>query len=100
MTEAKPRDFASFAPLVVEHARREDPAGRELMRLAAGHIDALAARLLALGPPRLSLVGGLAPHVSGWLAPETLQALVPPTGDALSGALRLAREHAEALGLA
>ena len=99
MTDAKPRDFASLAPLVVEHAR-EDPAGAELMRLAAGHIEALAFRLFDLGAPRLSLVGGLANPLAPWLSPELTNRLVPPEGDALAGALRLAEAHARSLGLA
>src|SRR5438309_278861 len=54
-SNASPRDFGTLAPLVVEHASRGDAAGAELMRLAAGHMDALAARLIALGAHRLAL---------------------------------------------
>jgi glucosamine kinase len=43
------------------------------------------------------LSGGLAPSLEPWLAAETRSRLVPPAGDALSGALRLAREEAAAL---
>jgi glucosamine kinase len=95
--EARPRDFARLAPAVVEHARRGDPIGRELMRLAAGHIDELARRLIACGAPRLCLAGGLAEHLEPWLAEDTRQRLTPPRGDALSGALALARAEADAL---
>jgi glucosamine kinase len=92
---ASPRDFGTLAPLVVDHARRADPAGVELMRLAAGHIDALAARLVALGAQQLALVGGLAPHMREWLSDSTRAHLVPPAGDALDGAVQLARAAAE-----
>jgi glucosamine kinase len=98
MTQAKPRDFASLAPLVVEHAGAGDPVGVELLSLAAAHIDALARRLLALGVPSLSLVGGLAPHLAARLAPDIAKALLPPAGDALDGALHLAALRARALG--
>jgi glucosamine kinase len=60
------------------------------MRHAAAHIDLLATRLLALGVPRLSLAGGLAPHIAGLLSDTTRERLVPPKGDALDGALLLA----------
>ena len=40
----------------------------ELMRLAAGHIDVLAARLGALGVPRLALAGGLSSSMAPWLS--------------------------------
>jgi len=88
---AAPRDFGSLAPLIVDHASANDPLGIELMQLAGGHIDSLASRLLSFGATRLALAGGLAAHVERWLAQETKVHLVPPAGDALEGALRLAR---------
>jgi glucosamine kinase len=92
--EASPRDFAALAPRVVEHAGRGDEIAVELMRLAAAHIDRLAARLIALGAERLALVGGLAPYIEPELSADTKRHLVPPAGDALEGALRLARAAA------
>jgi glucosamine kinase len=96
---AGPRDFAAFAPRVVEHVARNDGAAVELMRLAAGHVDALAARLVAFGVERLALAGGLAEAITPWLGPGTARHLVAPVGDALDGALRLARaaESAETM---
>lgn len=94
MGQARPRDFAVLAPLVLEYAARNDPASRELLTAAGQHIDAIARRLAALGVPRLALSGGLATGIEPWLAPDTRQLLVTPIGDALSGALRLAREAA------
>jgi glucosamine kinase len=91
MGSAKPRDFAALAPLVVEHARRSDAAACDLMRLAALHIDGLAARLIQHGPIRLALAGGLAEGIEPWLSGETRRRLVAPAGDALDGALQLAR---------
>jgi glucosamine kinase len=88
---ARPHDCGSLAPLVVDYAKRFDPVALELMQSAAGHIDTLASRLIELGAQRLALTGGLAPHVKPWLAQQTLAHLVMPAGDALDGALRLAR---------
>jgi glucosamine kinase len=92
---ARPTEFGRFAPLVVEHAAQEDHAAVELMQHAARHIDALAARLMELGADRIALMGGLAPHLESWLMPQTRQYLVQPEGDALDGALRLARAVAD-----
>jgi glucosamine kinase len=94
MTGALPRDFARFATLVVEHASQGDAVAVELMRLAGGHIDELAARLIALGAHRLALDGGLAESMEPWLADATRRHLVPARGDAMDGALQLAREAA------
>ena len=88
---ARPRDFGRLAPLVLDHAAREDIAAREVMRLAARHIDAIAARLAEHGTTRLALMGGLAAGIKPWLGRATRAHLVPPAGDALDGALRLAR---------
>lgn len=92
---AAPRDFGVLAPRIVEHAHRNDPVASELMQLAAAHIDALAARLVAAGAERIALNGGLAPHIMPWLSPETQAHLVAPAGDALDGAIALARAAAE-----
>ena len=95
MTGALPRDFATLAPEVVAHAARNDPVAVELLRLAGGHIEALAQRLVALGVDRLSLVGGLAPAIEPWLSHATRRHLVAPQGDTVAGALQLARNEAE-----
>ena len=91
---AGPRDFGALAPLIVEHASGGDAAAVELMRLAAGHVDGLAERLVAIGAERLALSGGLSMHIERWLAPATRLHLVPRSGDAVEGALQLARAAA------
>ena len=91
VARALPRDLGSLAPIVVEHASRNDPAAVELLRLAASHLDAIAARLNALGASRLALLGGLAPSMEEWLSAGIRRRLVPPAGDAVDGALQLAR---------
>jgi glucosamine kinase len=97
MTDASPKDFAAFAPAIVEHALADDPVAVELLRLAGGHVDALAQRLIDFGVDRLSLVGGLAASIEPWLADSTRHHLVAPRGDAVGGALQLARSEAESL---
>ena len=94
---ALPRSFGVFAPIVVGHAKQGDAAGIELMQAAGCHIDRLAARLVALGVQKLALVGGLAPAILDWMSPATRARLVPPAGDALDGALRVARSAADAI---
>lgn len=90
MTVATPRDFGRLTHEIVERAAQEDPVGSELMVLAAGHIDKLAARLRSLGVVRIVLFGGLAESILPWLAPETRECLVEPKGDAVQGALEIA----------
>jgi glucosamine kinase len=99
MGAALPRDFGSLAPLVIDYAAHDDPTARALLRIAAGHIDLIAQRLAYLGVSRLTLAGGLAPSIEPWLAPATRKLLVPAEGDALSGALSLARRELTAAQL-
>jgi len=94
---ATPRDFGSFAPRVFDHAGRGDPVGNELAALAGGHIDALAARIIAAGATRLALVGGCAPFLKPRLGEAAKSRLVEPLGDALHGAVHLARAAAQSL---
>jgi len=91
MGAAKPRDYASLAPAVVAKAGQGDAIAIELAKGAAMHIDQIAAKLLAIPVPRLCIMGGLGESIRPFLAGPTQRNLVPPLGDALSGALHLAR---------
>jgi glucosamine kinase len=90
-SRASSRDLGALAPAVVAAAHDDDAAAIEIMRLAATHIDAIATRLIELGVPRLSLMGGLAAHIEGLLPTIIRRQLEKPMGDALDGALLLAR---------
>ena len=93
-SRASSRDLGALAPAVVAAAHDDDAAATEIMRLAASHIDAIATRLIELGVPRLSLMGGLAAHIEGLLPTIIRRHLEKPMGDALDGALLLARAAA------
>lgn len=94
---ASPGDFGAVAPHIVDYAAQGDAASIELLQQSAAHIDALAARLVAVGADRLALLGGFAPSLRRWLSPATAKHLVEPAGDALAGALTLARAAAQSL---
>ena len=94
---ASPRDFGTFAPRIADYAQRDDQVAIELMQTAAAHIDSLAERLIALGVPQLALVGGFAAALQPWLAVQTKSRLSAPVGDAVAGALTLARATADSL---
>ena len=91
MDRATATDYAAFAPLVIRHADSGDPAARRIVRDAAEQIDELVRRLSECGAPRVVLLGGLASSMQPWLAPDVQRRLVPVEGDAVDGALRLAR---------
>jgi glucosamine kinase len=90
MDEALPRDYAAFAPLVMDYAEANDAIARSIVENAAGHIERFIETIFEAGAPRCALSGGLAPRMRPWLRERTLRLLSEPRGDALDGALRLA----------
>ena len=94
MDHATATDYATFAPLVMRHADAGDPVARRIVREAAEQIDELVRRLSECGASRIALLGGLASSMQPWLAPDVQRRLVPVEGDAVDGALRLARRTA------
>jgi len=88
---AKPGDFATLAPMVLEAADAGDAVGVMLMRQGALHI---AQGLRALGfqsGDRLCITGGVGPFYVGFLTPDILSGQVKASGTALDGAFHLAR---------
>ncbi len=94
MDRAHATDYATFAPLVVRHANDGDSVARAAIRDAAEKIDDLVRQLIERGAPRVALLGGLATPMQPWLAPDVQRRLVPIQGDAVDGALYLARRAA------
>lgn len=92
MDQATSTDYATFAPLVMRHADAGDSIARRIVRDAAEQIDELVRRLTECGASRIALLGGLASSMQPWLAPDVQRRLVPVEGDAVDGALRLARQ--------
>jgi len=94
MDRATATDYATFAPLVMRHADAGDSVARRIVRDAAEQIDELVRRLSECGAARVALLGGLASPMQPWLAPDVQRRLVPVEGDAVDGALHLARRAA------
>jgi glucosamine kinase len=94
MDRATATDYATFAPLVMRHADAGDRVARRIVRDAAEQIDDLVRRLADDGAARVALLGGLASPMQPWLAPDVQRRLVPVEGDAVDGALHLARRAA------
>jgi glucosamine kinase len=90
-TDARPADYARFVPIVLEHAEERDPLALALLWEAAGEATRMVNRLLEVGAPSVCLLGGLAKPLAGWLPPPVRARLSPPRGDAMDGAILLAR---------
>ena len=95
MDKATATDYASLAPLVVEAAEAGDEVGCAILEKAASHIELMVQGLFQAGVPRCSLTGGLSKSLEPWVSHEIQTRLVVAEGDALDGALWLARQNAD-----
>jgi glucosamine kinase len=91
---ATPKDFAAFAPLVMDHAMQGEPTADMIVREAAQRIEAIILTLLERGAPACCVMGGVGTRMREWLAPSIREKLREPLGDALDGAVLLARTRA------
>lgn len=88
---ASPADFGRFARPVMDAADAGDPVAADLVAEALAVIEPALSRLLALGAPAIVLAGGLAPRYRPHLSAHLAARLAEPQGDAVDGALLLAR---------
>lgn len=95
---ARPAEFASLAPLVVETAAAGDRHARSLIDEAAGHHVRLAQALAATAAEKLVLGGGLAEVFRAPIAAALGPALEGSgrAGSPLDGAFLIARGHSPA----
>jgi glucosamine kinase len=93
---ATPTDYAAFAPMVMDHASAGDPVAEVIVQAAARRLDRLIRVLLDRGAPSCCLMGGVAARMRDWLAASIRERLSEPLGDALDGAILLARTRAAA----
>jgi glucosamine kinase len=94
--QATATEYASLAPVALSHAEAGDPFAEEIVAEGARHVDVLIRSLVEFGAPRISLLGGLASRLVRWLSADALPFLSPPEGDAVAGALLLARHEGSA----
>lgn len=92
-TQATPTDYAEFAPLVMDRAVEGDPVAEPIVQEAALRIDRLIRVLLDRGAPSCCLMGGVAARMQDWLSASIRERLGEPLGDALDGAILLARSR-------
>jgi len=90
MDTATPRDYAAFAPLVLDCAEAGDEIALSIVEDAVLHVERFIETIFRRGAPRLAIVGGLAHRYRPWLRGRTAALLSEPLGDPLDGALILA----------
>lgn len=96
MDRATATDYAALAPMVIRHADQGDAVGRRIVQSAAEQVDTFVRVLFEKGAPRVTLLGGLSSPLEPWLAPDVRRRLKPADGDAVSGAIILAKKSLDA----
>jgi glucosamine kinase len=84
----------SAGEMVLDHADAGDPIAELIVQGSARRIDEIIRTLFDLGAPHCCLMGGVADRIQGWLAASVRKRLQAPLGDALDGAIFLARQCA------
>lgn len=91
-TNARPADYARYVPLVLFHAENRCPLAMDIIAAAGRDAARIMTRLLDVGAADICLLGGLSDVVRAWLPPPLQARLVPPAGDAMDGAILMARQ--------
>ena len=91
---ARPGDFATLAPDVVQTAKAGDAIGTTLMAQGAAYLRSALVALDHQAGDVLCLAGGVGPHYAPYLPPEMTNHLVAAQGRAIDGAFALAKRAA------
>jgi glucosamine kinase len=94
---ARPADYAGFAPEVVAAAKDGDATGLLLMRSGAAYLTRALDSLDFASGDVLCLSGGVGPHYAPYLSDLAQKAIRPAKGSGLDGALHLAMTLAATL---
>ena len=91
---AKSIDYARFAPDIFRFSGLGDEAAGEIVAKAVGSVFGMAKRLLQLGAPLLSMLGGLSGPLKQQMSPSLAAFFIEPAADATDGAIMAARQAA------
>ncbi|MBC7193168.1 BadF/BadG/BcrA/BcrD ATPase family protein [Marinobacter sp.] len=89
---AEPRDYAAFAPLVFRHSDEGDHLATRLVNELLDGAEMLARGLLAKGVDRIAMGGSIGHRIEPFMKQRLGNRLKDAAGDALDGALLMARE--------
>jgi glucosamine kinase len=89
--QARPKDYAQFAPAVFAAAAKGDVQGMMIVIEGAAAISNLGRALLARGAKSIALLGGLSAVYPPYLDADVRRAMADPQADAVDGAIMMAR---------
>jgi glucosamine kinase len=90
-SKAAAADYARFAPLIFHYVSARDSVAIALVEEAAAAAAEIIERLLSVGSPAISLIGGLAEPLTPWLPRNLCSYIRAPKCDPADGAILMAR---------
>ncbi|NRA18971.1 MAG: N-acetylglucosamine kinase [Oceanospirillaceae bacterium] len=92
---AKPRDFAALVPMIINYYQHHDPLALQLIETSLQEITLMLNRLQGMGAKRIALMGGYANFIAPLLTERQSAIITPAQGDALDGAIIMAKNLAK-----
>jgi|SRR5690554_897208 len=91
LQNAKSSDYARLAPAVFHAAEQGDGVARSIVTRGADYLNGLARQLWQLGPPRMTMIGGVSEQIGQWMDQALMARLSAPLQAPVYGALHFAR---------
>jgi|TARA_R110002012_G_scaffold15933_3_gene62440 glucosamine kinase len=93
---ARPADYGQFSRTVFDAFDKGDMVASDIILQARSANEQILRQLLAFGAPHLTLMGGIGQRMAALMPGDIQEKLVPASGDALDGAILMAKRHDEA----
>ncbi|WP_305459854.1 N-acetylglucosamine kinase [Photobacterium leiognathi] len=90
---ACPCDYGQFSPSIFAHAAQGDKLAVEMLLQTAADIEMWMNALIQRGADKICLMGSIAERIHAWLIPPLQQRIATPQGDAMDGAIAMARSN-------
>ncbi len=88
---ARPCDYGQFSPQIFDFAEKGDFIAKELLQETANYVEMWLSALQKKGANKICLMGGIGKRITPWLSHSSQALLASPQGDAMTGALQMAK---------
>ncbi|MCW8330133.1 N-acetylglucosamine kinase [Photobacterium sp. SDRW27] len=88
---ARPCDYGQFSPAIFAHAEEGDSLAIGLLKQTAADVEMWLSALVKRGASQICLMGSIGERIQPWLAPPLQSRLALPQGDAMDGAITMAK---------
>lgn len=90
---ARPCDYGQFSPAIFTFAAQDDALAISLLQHTATDIEMWMQALILRGASSICLMGGIGERIQAWLTPPMQHRIAIPQGDAMDGAIEMARSN-------